>query len=99
MAAAIGAISAIGGDATVEKELFNKISESVKKFSANLAKLEKAIEAASKMHGNAKKQAAAYRDLVFKAMAELRKDGDMLETMVDADYWPLPTYSKLLFKV
>jgi glutamine synthetase len=99
MAAAIGAISDIGGDATVEKELFNKISESVKKFSANLAKLEKAIETASKMHGNAKKQAAAYRDLVFKAMAELRKDGDMLETMVDADYWPLPTYSKLLFKV
>ena len=32
-------------------------------------------------------------------MAKLREDADLLETLVDADYWPMPTYSELLFNV
>jgi glutamine synthetase len=99
LASSISSILAIGGNAEVEKDLFKKISESTALFSANLAKLEKAIETATKMHGDTKAQAMAYRDLVFKAMGELRKDADLLETMVDADYWPIPTYSKLLFNI
>ena len=30
------------------------------------------------------------------AMAELRAAGDMLETLVGADYWPMPTYQMML---
>ena len=51
------------------------------------------------MHGDSKAQAEAYRDLVFKTMGDLRKDADTLETLVDAEYWPMPTYSKLLFNI
>ena len=54
---------------------------------------------AAHLHGDTKAQAEAYRDLVFKAMGELRKDADMLETIVDAEYWPMPTYAKLLFNL
>jgi glutamine synthetase len=97
LAAAINGILAVGGNAAVEKALFNDISKSMTSFSANLAKLEKAIDTAAKKHGDVKAQAIAYRDLVFKAMGELRKDADTLETMVDGNYWPIPTYSKLLF--
>jgi glutamine synthetase len=99
LADSISSILAIGGNAVVEKALFNSISESLTSFSVNLARLEKAIDKAAKMHGDMAAQAVAYRDLVFKAMGELRKDADTLETMVDADYWPIPTYSKLLFSI
>ena len=30
-------------------------------------------------------------------MADLRKTGDKLETMVADDLWPLPTYREMLF--
>jgi glutamine synthetase len=99
LAASISSILAAGGNAEVEKALFTKISESTMAFSTNLAKLEKETEKAASLHGNTKAQASAYRDTVFKTMGELRKDADTLETMVDADYWPIPTYSKLLFNI
>jgi glutamine synthetase len=99
LAGAIGSILAIDGDAAVERELFNSISASVTSFGASLARLEKAVDTASRMHGDMAAQAIAYRDLVFKAMAELRQDADTLETMVDGDYWPIPTYSQLLFNI
>ena len=99
LAASIGGVLAIEGNADVEKALFSQISETLKSFSSNLVKLEKALKTAGSLHGDVKAQAVAYRDLVFKTMGELRKDADLLETMVDAEYWPLPTYSKLLFNV
>lgn len=99
LAASIGGILAIDGNADVEKALFAQISQSMKSFSANLARLEKALQTAGGLHGDVKAQAEAYRDLVFKTMGDLRKDVDTLETMVDAEYWPMPTYSKLLFNL
>jgi glutamine synthetase len=99
LASSISVILAAGGKADVEKALFKKISDLLVAFNANLNKLDKAIETASKMHGDAKAHAIAYRDLVFKSMAELRKDADALECVVDAEYWPMPTYSKLLFNI
>jgi len=99
LAASIGSVLAIEGNADVEKALFAQISESMKSLSSNLAKLEKALKTAGTLHGDTKAQAVAYRDLVFKTMGELRRDADMLETMVDAEYWPMPTYSKLLFNL
>jgi len=29
----------------------------------------------------------------------LRKDGDKLETLVDEEFWPMPTYEDLLFNI
>jgi glutamine synthetase len=99
LAGSIGSVLSIEGDAEIEKALFTQVSESLKSFSANLIKLEKAVEKASHLHDDIRAQAVAYRDLVFKAMGDLRKDADRLETMVDAEYWPMPTYSKLLFNI
>jgi glutamine synthetase len=99
LASSISSVLAVGGDVATEKNLFAGISASLTSFSANLEKLEKAIDTATRLHGDARTQAVAYRDHVFKAMGELRKDADMLETMVDAKYWPIPTYSKLLFNI
>ena len=99
LAASIGSILAVDGNAEVEKCLFDQISITLKSFNANLTKLDKAIKTAAGLHGDSKAQAVAYRDLVFKTMGELRKDADVLETLVDAEFWPMPTYSELLFSV
>ncbi len=42
-------------------------------------------------------EAAYYRDNVIPAMDALREVADTLETKVDAQYWPMPTYTDLLF--
>ncbi len=99
LADSIGSVLGIEGDADVEKALFAKITDSLKFFSANLAKLEEATQTAAHLHGDTKAQAEAYRDLVFTAMGKLRTDADMLETLVDEEYWPMPTYAKLLFNL
>jgi glutamine synthetase len=99
LAGSISSILAIDGNADVEKALFANISDALKSFNANLGKLEKAVKTASALHGDAKAQAVAYRDLVFKTMGDLRKDADALETLIDSEYWPMPTYSQLLFNI
>ena len=43
------------------------------------------------------KKAVAYRDVVVPAMVALRKVSDGIEPVVDAEYWPLPTYADMLF--
>lgn len=99
LAASISAVTAIEGNAEVENALFVQVSQTLRSFSTNLSKLEEALKTAAGLHGDTLAQAEAYRDLVFKAMGELRKDADFLETMVDADFWPMPTYAKLLFSL
>ncbi len=73
------------------KTLNSLLSETFKKTES----LEKAIDKAQVAHGE--KQAALYRDKVFTAQADLRQTVDTLETMVGSEYWPMPTYSEMLF--
>lgn len=48
---------------------------------------------------DAYEQAVYYRDSVFTTMGELRQVADQLEEVVDANLWPFPTYSEMLFKL
>jgi glutamine synthetase len=64
----------------------------------NIEKLEKSIEKANGKK-DLKSEAVAFRDLVIPAMTEVRNNADELETIVDAEYWPMPTYSQLLFNI
>ena len=43
--------------------------------------------------------AVFYRNTIFAAMSELRLIVDELEMIVGKKYWPLPTYSELLYSV
>jgi glutamine synthetase len=83
-----------------EKDLLDRISILFSSFSQKLEALEDAVDESSSIHSSGlKKQAEAYRDLVFTAMSALRADTDALEVLVDEKYWPIPTYSDLLFNV
>ena len=48
---------------------------------------------------NAYELALLWKDNVLLAMNELRKVVDKLETLVDSTYWPMPTYTNLLFDI
>lgn len=43
--------------------------------------------------------AAFVRDVIIPAMTALREPCDQLEMLTDTNYWPFPTYGKLLFGI
>jgi glutamine synthetase len=99
LADAISSVDAIGCDVSVEKDLCEAVSQQFVSLRKNLTLLETSLGKASALHGDTVAQAAAYRDLVFTAMGLLRQDADKLEELVDAKFWPIPTYSDMLFNV
>lgn len=85
-------------DVSVQTELLVKTSKLLAEAKAALKELQACIaEAAGKEEG---KEAAEYfKDVVVPAMANLRAPIDELETLVDKEVWPVPTYGDLLFEV
>ena len=76
----------------------------IKEFSTLLSlmkettnKLEKVISKAQKEKSNLLKASYIWKDEVLKTMNKLREITDLLETKIDISYWPLPTYTDLLF--
>ncbi|HEX4792253.1 MAG TPA: glutamine synthetase III [Humisphaera sp.] len=76
-------------------ESFGTLVSTITEFQGGITKLEKALHAHAE--GDALAHAKHYRDHVVTGMADLRKVGDKLETMVADDLWPLPTYREMLF--
>ncbi len=100
LAGSINAVKAACGAAGtgVQEGLLVEISALLSEAQAAL----KALEAATAQAGDmpeGRVQAAAYRDLVFPAMAALRAPVDRLEMLVSEEVWPVPTYGDLLFKI
>jgi len=64
-------------------------------FQGAIDKLEHALQ--HHAEGDVMAHAKFACDQVLPAMAEVRRLGDSLETMVADDLWPLPTYREMLF--
>jgi len=84
-------------DVSVQEDLLATLCATLVSLRGNLNTLEKDVQVASAMTCDAYEHGVYYRDVVFKAMEALRIDGDKLETIIDADLWPLPTYAQMLF--
>ena len=82
----------------VEEDILIKLSTLNTKAYDALGKLKKAEAKAAKTLGFIER-AEAYRDLVLPAMEKLRRLVDEMETMTGSEYWPLPTYGDMMFKV
>src|SRR5262249_31063962 len=78
-----------------ETELVTTLNETVGQFQGATDKLDHAL--GHHADGDVFAHAKYARDHVVTAMADLRKLGDKLETMVADDLWPLPTYREMLF--
>lgn len=101
LADSINSIKATGvaADISVQSEILVEVSKLAADFKKKIAALEASSDKASKMHGDSYEHAYFYRYDVFEKLGELRAVADALETIVGSDYWPIPTYSDLLFRV
>lgn len=101
LAQSINAIKASGIDADISAQasLLSDISSLAADFKKNTEGLENTLDKAVSLHGDTYAQAYAFRYEVFTQMEELREIGDRLETQVPSDFWPLPTYGDILFRV
>ena len=98
LAEAVLAVKEAGGDTGAFTAILKEISEKLKETKEALDRLEK-VEAEAAAMPRGKEQAFCYKDLVVRAMKELRKPADELEKIVDKEYWPFPTYADLIFEV
>ena len=97
VASTIGSLKSVSAKTKSSEKLLSDLTTTIDSFSINIEALESAL--ANLKQGDALKQAEYYRDVVFVAMGKLRADGDILETLVDADIWRIPTYADLLFNI
>ncbi len=92
------AVKEAGADASVTVELLQELSEKLSAMKAALAKLKEVEEKAGTIT-DAREQAFYYKDVVRKAMEDLRTPADEAEMLVDKKVWPIPTYGDLIFEV
>ncbi|MBL7187963.1 MAG: hypothetical protein ISS70_16695 [Phycisphaerae bacterium] len=96
LGSAVGAVSSAGVEAGPQRELLEDVCGLIATMKKDISQLEKAAARAKKLTDTTKR-AGLYRDKVIPAMQALRATADELETMVDADLWPIPTYAEMLF--
>ncbi len=82
----------------LELDLLNKISTLADEMQEKLFALETAV-AGTKTNMTTCQKGEYYKNVLVNAMNELRAVVDELETLVDKDFWPIPTYDELLFSV
>lgn len=83
-------------DTHAETILLTKLSQLSAAMTDHMDALENKVTHAKSLTG-VYESAKFYRDGVFLEMQELRTVVDELETLVGENYWPMPTYCKLLF--
>ena len=93
---AVQAVKGAGVSADTQITMLEKVCGLIKTLDSGIAVLEKAVEKSIKT-ADVTKQAQGYRDKVIPAMLAVRQAADELENIVDANLWPLPTYSDMLF--
>ncbi len=80
-----------------EVEVIKRLSELGSDMSKIVSKLETADKKASALSG--KEQADAFHGEVIPAMEELRAAVDEAEKITSEEYWPVPCYGDLIFRV
>ncbi len=85
-------------DCSFETDVLKKLSALNAKAYAQTAKL-KAAEAKATAVEDAVKRAEEYCYKVIPAMEALRETVDAMEPLVASEYWPLPTYGDMMFRV
>ena len=89
--------NSIGVNSDVEKALAGKISDLCAKLYAAIEALDAAL--AHEGNGGTLKHATYCHSTTIPAMNAVREAADALELITAESYWPLPSYSKLLFEV
>ena len=96
LAGTVASLKSAGVTAKAQSKVLGDVCSLIDLLQVNIVSLEEAIDRASSVE-DVVKQAEGYRDMVVPAMAAVREAADKLETIVDHDIWPLPTYAQMLF--
>ena len=85
-------------DVSTQEDLLLRASELLSDMKRSREKLLSDTDLAASIQDPAAR-AAAYHTQIVADMRVLRESADALETVVDKDLWPLPSYGDLLFEV
>ncbi|HEX5817323.1 MAG TPA: hypothetical protein VFY20_00495 [Gemmatimonadales bacterium] len=94
LAEAVGHTIAAGVPAPEQKAALERFVGYANRLREAIGKLEHAIELGE---GDPMEHAKHIKSHLIPAMQEVRAAADHLETVVTADYWPMPTYREMLF--
>ncbi len=85
-------------DVTLHSGLLKDVTAAGAQFRDRLSKLEKLLDKAqATQFDDLKARSVYYRDRVMPAMEALREVADKLETLLGDEFWPIPTYTDLMF--
>ena len=96
LADAVKAIGAVGTDAGTQAKMLEKVCGLIDSLHQGIESLEDSVAKVGAIEDYSAR-AEGCRDSVVPAMQSLRESADELEMVVDADLWPIPTYTKMLF--
>ena len=100
LAASINGLKSAGAKIapTAQVELLDDLVNAMNCLKVESDKLKDLLEQVNAMDDEME-QAVAFKEKVFTQMAVLRTCGDDIEPMVGRDYWPMPTYEDMLFRM
>ena len=88
----------LGLKAKAERKLIERLTDGIDKISDAVDDLEEKNAAAQKIE-DPQEQSDTYADSVLPAMETLRAVVDDMERLCSHDFWPVPSYNKMLFYV
>lgn len=98
VASTVATKTQLGITAKSEKELVQTLTNGIDEITNLVTTLEQKNEAAGALE-DCTEQDLEYRDSVIPAMDALRNAVDNMEKVCGHDYWPVPSYNKILFYV
>ena len=87
-----------GVNVTMETDLINTLSDLVGEGYEALKALKKA-DADARAQQAGEEMAVAFSQNVIPAMQRLREKVDAMEELTASDYWPVPTYGDMMFRI
>ena len=99
LADSVNTVRAVGDiDISVQLELLKKCSALLKVTNSAMKNLSDVVSKVATIP-EGRERAVYCKDVVCKAMEELRTPVDELEMLVDKSMWPMPSYGDLIFEV
>ena len=99
LADSVNTVRAVGDiDISVQLELLKKCSALLKVANSAMKNLSDVVSKVTEIP-EVRESAVYCKDVVCKAMEELRTPVDELEMLVDKSMWPMPSYGDLIFEV
>jgi glutamine synthetase len=98
LATSISLVKSVASDADLKPQidLLKQVTSEISSLKTKLDVLEHEL---GHEGGDELSHAKHYRDKVIPKMKDVRVIADNLETIVDNEYWPLPTYAEMLYIV